>query len=252
MNKSSKKKKAVKSGVDKLMSQKYRNFYIYYDLLCNNENFSIRLESLKNKWRLPLELKYEASWNFDNIHELWNEFEKSRGQVAEFMKEVNELIKEFDLGVHWAGSLFLHLITGNRIILPDFTFQVSSLESSKKEKVITVELSPYTTLEDIKDSWATFEKVKKLVWPKIRPKKITKKTVDNLIIEQMDYFKTNDRTRKSYDPDADKDIFYQVKDDEIAEEIQDDISISKKGRLNFIKNLRKIRSRRKKKNLNNL
>jgi hypothetical protein len=129
---------------------------------------------MKRKWDLPIDLGYKYS---DNKSSLIKKFEDKYGlkAVYEFKNEVENLIKICDMGIHWIDCVAIKLLTGKTFV-PVTTF---SITTNKGQKTVSLNLGPHTTRRDLESNWIEIEKKQKEIWPEIKKRKISKKSLED-------------------------------------------------------------------------
>jgi len=175
---------------------KERNWYLYHKLYNMNSSHTLRVNNIFNKWNLPIEE------DFSNIKDYIKEFENKNGEnsIKRLTKDVFKLINDSDLGSNWFIPYLFFFLTEKEEPIPNNSFSIK-----KGYKRLSIEIYPHTDLEDIKKNWKEIENLKKEVWPSTRKIKITKKSIENLLIfmEQF-HIKNNFKIEKFKDDIKDK------------------------------------------------
>lgn len=163
------------------ITQKEKNIYLFFKNLYFNPSFNDAALLIYNKWGLPL--------NEETAKDCLIKFEKEKGKKAvyEFLIDLNKLAKDFNLGKQWLDFLGSYFLKGNEFLLnampiPENSFYISDTKTSKNEKAIKLEIGPYTTYREIKKFWPKIEKLQKIIWNNVKKDKISKKSIDKMIL----------------------------------------------------------------------
>ncbi|MFA6184499.1 MAG: hypothetical protein WC682_05405 [Parcubacteria group bacterium] len=232
----------------KKINTRAKNWYLYNAVYCLDCDFNGRVNKIFEKWELPL-----CNAKGKNISDYLNEFKKNHGESAvnRLTKDIIKLIYDFDLGINWFFPYFKFFLSEKELPIPNQSFLITSNEADcVKDKRIKLEICPYTTLEDIKNSWPEIKKLQKKVWPKAKQQKISKKTIENFLIWANDKglkFNTTPTSKTMYDPVKGKDEIIKATDRNIVCKIwENEKDISLKTEKKRINNLRQIRKRNNK------
>lgn len=127
--------------------------------------------------------------NGKSVKECLLNFKKRNGEkaVVNFINDLKKIANKFNLGNNWLDFLGYYFLRGDKFLIekmpiPKNSFWISDIESAKTKKFIKLEISPYTTLKEIKSFWPEIEKMQKTIWPKIKKEKISSKSIDKMIL----------------------------------------------------------------------
>ena len=163
------------------ISQQEKNLYLFYNNYWMNADFRTEANIIYNKWNLPV--------SGESTKECLLKFIERDGEkkVVEFVNDLKKMANKFNLGNNWLDFLGHYFLKGDEFLiekmpLPRNSFWVSDINASKENKVIKLEIGPYTTLREIKDFWPQIEKMQKAIWPKVKKEKISSKSLDKMVI----------------------------------------------------------------------
>jgi len=162
------------------ISEQLRNWYLYNAKYCTNSEFNLRVNQIFDKWGLPI-----TNTKGKDYSDYLNEFKRINGDgaVGQLIQDIIILTRDFDLGIHWVEPYFWFFLVEDITPTPKQSF---SIKGDSNLKRITIDIGPHTTLEDIKGYWHKIEELQKTIWPKVRQSKISKNTIENLLITLHD------------------------------------------------------------------
>jgi hypothetical protein len=102
----------------------------------------------------------------------------------EFMGEIREILTHADLGEEWWLTIAVTVLQG-WFFPPMDNFYMRSAGDIPKKRVV-LELNPDTSIEDIKEAWATIKNRQKKLWPNFRRINLTTKSFTNLAVYMKD------------------------------------------------------------------
>lgn len=155
------------------LTPREKNEFIFNRLFFE-PNFNYEINKIFDKWKLPIKKEFNS---FRECVEEFQRSHKNKSDFLDFLGEIELLIQKFNLANNWKSFFTIYFLTLIKVF-PNESFYVD-VEKAKYDKRLIIELTPYTTLEDIRINYPKIEALKKKLWPNIKNRRITKKTVDN-------------------------------------------------------------------------
>lgn len=115
--------------------------------------------------------------------ELKNEFSRidfSWLLIEKFKKEIKDLLLTYNLDDIWEHSIVGLLLSG-KLILPVKYCQGIIQYDDENRPVLSIELTPHTTLEDIEHKWGNIERLKDQLYPLRKKRYKTTKNIEQII-----------------------------------------------------------------------
>lgn len=98
-------------------------------------------------------------------------------KATAFLGEVDKFLETVELGSEWWITIATAVLEGY-FVPPVYNFSLKSKEEPKK--ILSLELAPYTSLDDIKDAWTYIQRRQRELWPNYKKRSFTKKSIPNL------------------------------------------------------------------------
>ena len=196
----------------------------------------IRIETNYKPLQKMRKMKNEA------VSELGESKKKlSTQKKSELENDIKSFLRKFKLGMEWAPTLNLLLITGF-YSPPGMNFAMSIDDGPTNEKRIRLELNPDTSIDDIKMHWSPIRKFQKEIYPNFRKFNLTEKKFKNMGIATKDLEIRSQKESASFDEVEYK--VYRSNDLDWAGILwPDEEDISTKADVKRRNNLRQIRRR---------
>jgi len=179
-----------------------KNHYLFQWLSWRNENAAVRLildlvskynpskfKGFKpeiillknipreNKLRIFTDYKIKQKATLETIKK-WPKI-----KIADFFNDIDDFLEKMELGSEWRLTI-MTVVLECYFFPPFYNFNIIK---KKTKKSLILELSGYTTLDDIKDAWKDIQQHQKELWPNYRKWNFTKKSMAhlNLFVKDM-------------------------------------------------------------------
>lgn len=164
-----------------------KNDLIFESILYLNKNdFRVKLFELINEYgrkkEPPGTLNFPLRQNNEQcFKEYLDKCTKNYEEIAywdpkdrfRFIQSIDDLLASVDLGSEWRSTM-LTAICDQWVVPPAQNFSIAKKGKDGKQRIV-LELSPSTSLLDIKNAWSLIKHLQKEVWPSYKKKNLSLK-----------------------------------------------------------------------------
>jgi len=156
--------------VRKYNPSKFKGFKLEYPLL----------ENIPRKRKLKIFIDYKIRQKAALLTvKKW-----PKGKINNFLKDIDNFLEKMELGQEWRMAITT-VVLECYFFPPFYNFNIKKKKTPKKSLIL--ELSAYTSLDDIKDVWKDIQLEQKELWPNYQKWNFTKKSMThlNLFVKDM-------------------------------------------------------------------
>ena len=140
--------------------------------------------------------QYLKDSDFEKLKRGFSEMYIPFNFLWKFEKDINELLLQYDFNEFWKNSIIGFLLSGNLILPIEYCRGIIQYDEKNNTPILSIEIFPDTTLEDINYKWKDIERMKNELYP-VR-KKRRKLTRDIEQILNLNYEKRWNLAEKKF------------------------------------------------------
>jgi len=166
-----------------------------------------------DKYKYPISILDFAQKNVPLSITLWENkliyfsLKERKNYLCQFQKDVDELLYKYDFDKLWEQYLVGFLLSGVLVLPLEYCRIFMRFDEYTNSPLLYIELTPNTTLEDIKQRWNDIENIKNQLYPFRKKRGKTSRNIEKILSLRNSYelrwelveekFKTKERRLKA-------------------------------------------------------